>query len=301
MPFWNSETLKERIPKDEIISPYNPDQIVRGAYELLMGSEAFITSTDSKKKVQLADGEPVVIPPGQFGLLLTEESVKIPLNIIAFISMKFRVKSRGLINVSGFHVDPGFEGRLKFSVYNAGSTNITITRGERVFPIWFCHLTGDEEKSGGEHWGQDAITSDDQNRMHGEVASPGQLKKDIVDLEQNLRNDSAKLEQDLKKDFSKLEQSHGNFKWILTVVSVLLLVTLIRSWITLAVAPSSDTIKELKRELKMELKQELDKELQPSAEKAGTSNTKQQTSAPGTDTATKPGKDQSPANAGAQR
>jgi dCTP deaminase len=47
--------------------------------------------------------------------------------------MKFKIKQRGLVNVSGFHVDPGYSGKLLFSVYNAGPRSIVLTRGEPVF------------------------------------------------------------------------------------------------------------------------------------------------------------------------
>jgi dCTP deaminase len=143
MAFWRSETMRTRIPVDQLVDPYFDEHVTCGAYELGMGAEAFITSTADKVKIQLDDRESFVIPPGQLALLLTEERIKVPLNSIAFISMKFGVKRRGLINVSGFHVDPGFEGHLKFSVYNAGSNPITVTRGDRLFLIWYANLDGE--------------------------------------------------------------------------------------------------------------------------------------------------------------
>ena len=70
----------------------------------------------------------LVIPPGQFGLLITEEVVQVPMDAIAFISIKAGIKFRGLVNVSGFHADPGFSGKLKFAVYNAGSQRLVLDR-----------------------------------------------------------------------------------------------------------------------------------------------------------------------------
>ena len=40
-------------------------------------------------------------------LLITEEQVNVSLYAMAFISMKAGKKLGGLINISGFHVDPG--------------------------------------------------------------------------------------------------------------------------------------------------------------------------------------------------
>lgn len=183
MPYWTSETLRRRIPDAGLVIPYNETCVKHCAYELAMGPEAFITSSDGRKKVVLDEGEPIVIPSGQFALLLTEEEVKIPLEAIGFISMRFGIKRKGLINVSGFHVDPGFEGRLKFSVYNAGSREITVSRGDRIFVLWFAALdshTEDAYRSNkDEQW---VITSNDQNLMHGDVASPAELKKELDEV-----------------------------------------------------------------------------------------------------------------------
>src|SRR5205823_733573 len=99
------------------------------------------------------------------------------------ISIKASIKFRGLVNVSGFHVDPGFRGRLKFSVYNAGSQNIVLSRHQPAFLIWFSDLDRvTKESYDGAHFGQVDITAEDVMRLQGEVASPGQLKKEIQDL-----------------------------------------------------------------------------------------------------------------------
>jgi dCTP deaminase len=154
-----------------------------------MGSEAFVTSSTKKKKLLLESGEAVVIPPGQFALLLTEEKVKVPLGAIAFISMRFSIKRRGLINISGFHVDPGFSGRLKFSVYNAGPNDITISRGDRIFVMWFSDLDNTTADGyGDEQAEQNTISSADQNLMHGYVASPAELRERLQDVQNFLRN-----------------------------------------------------------------------------------------------------------------
>src|SRR5690606_34294489 len=102
-----------------------PSRITNACYEMGLGTEAFITSHGETKSIYAIGGQ-IQIPPGQFGLLLTQEELSMPLNLIAFISIKASKKMTGLVNVSGFHVDPGFEGRLKFSVYNAGSKDIIL-------------------------------------------------------------------------------------------------------------------------------------------------------------------------------
>src|SRR5258708_10043356 len=104
MAFWSSETLKRRIPEEKLITQYDEPRVMRGAYELSVGHEAYITA-NSGEKTKLGDAERVIIPPGQFGLLVTKETVVVPSNAIAFISIKATIKLQGLVNVSGFHVD----------------------------------------------------------------------------------------------------------------------------------------------------------------------------------------------------
>lgn len=193
MSFWNSEKLRQRLSVDKLIKPPNPDFIKHGGYELSLGPEAFLTSEPAGTKRRLERGDQLIIPPGQFGLLLTEETVSIPSDAIAFISIRFTIKCQGLINVSGFHVDPGFTGQLKFAVFNAGSQNIPLARGDRIFIIWFSDLSSPtRDVYDGQHASQVGITSEDVRLLQGEVASPGALKKEIDELrstnEQNLKS-----------------------------------------------------------------------------------------------------------------
>lgn len=69
------------------------------------------------------------------------------------------MKFDGLVNVSGFHVNPGFEGKLLFLVYNEGPSTIVLSQGTSYFPIWFAELTESQEYHG-THEGQSEIPDD---------------------------------------------------------------------------------------------------------------------------------------------
>jgi len=206
MSFWNSEKLIRTQNFRALVEPFSAERVKHGAYELSMGSEAFLTSEPTGAKQELADNGQIVIPPGQFGLLLTEETVAIPDDAIAFISIKFSIKQRGLVNVSGFHVDPGFKGQLKFAVYNAGSRNIVLTRGERVFIIWFCDLSASTRDGyDGQHAMQHGISSEDVMQIQGEVASPAALKKQIDELRTDHDQRFSGLDEKMEQRFSAIE------------------------------------------------------------------------------------------------
>jgi dCTP deaminase len=186
MPFWSSQTLRAKIPADQLVVPYDPSRVVHSAYEMGVGSEAFVTSNPSDK-TQVVAGAKIVIPAGQFGLLVTRETIHIPANAIAFISIRAGIKFQGLVNVSGFHVDPGYRGQLKFAVYNAGSRTIVLDQDQRVFMIWFADLDHPDDNPYPDRApAPNVITADDVSRIQGEVASPAVLKKQIDELKAEL-------------------------------------------------------------------------------------------------------------------
>lgn len=183
MSFIGNDNLHVPLGNDsEVIKPFDSKRIKNGAYELSLGAEVFLTDSEKRSVKHLLDNEMIEIRPGQFALLLTKEYVKIPNNKIAFISIKAGIKFEGLINVSGFHVDPGFEGNLLFSVYNAGPSNIRLSNGTAYFPIWFAEIDQKHQDYTGSHEKQKRIPDRPVNALsQGELASPNVLSKRIED------------------------------------------------------------------------------------------------------------------------
>ena len=150
MAFWSGEKLREHlrllVTSDGVTSIFNEASIDGAAYRLSVGHEVYVSPTSESRDAdfttirRLAAGEAFTIPPGQFAFLTTTEVVRIPDDAIALISMRATIKWRGLVNVSGFHADPGFCGRLTFAVFNAGPTIIHLKQGEPWFLIWFADL-----------------------------------------------------------------------------------------------------------------------------------------------------------------
>ena len=184
--FWSSETLKQKLP--DLIKPYREPHVVNCAYELSMGSQAWVTSSDqqaSSISVDLSEGERVNIPPGQFAHLLIHEYVRIPNCAVGLLSMKSKVKMRGLVNVSGFHVDPGYEGHLVFAVFNAGSSAITIRQREATFLLWYVSLdnTTNDLYEGSRKEKAD-IASYQLMNLSGPTYNPTALAERVARLEQ---------------------------------------------------------------------------------------------------------------------
>lgn len=236
MSFWSGEKLKERL--GDLITPFDPAQVDCAGYRLRVGPEIYVSPTGEAKnaktqtKVLLGDKASFTVPPGQFAFLLTEERVKVPPDALAFISIRATIKFRGLVNVSGFHVDPGYDGRLVFSVFNAGPAPVHLARGDDCFLIWYADLdrTSAEIKIGG---GFDSIPSALINPIAGEVQSFEGLLAKIE-----------KVDDQLTGKVHAVEREQTVIKWAATAIAVALLTLLVREFVPqrqTALAPAAVT------------------------------------------------------------
>lgn len=110
-------------------------------FDLNLGDEAFVTGSD--EPIKLKKNGFLTIRSGCFALLTTNEKINMPSYLMGFIAVRFSYKKLGLINISGFHVDPGYNGKLIFSVYNVGPNDIIMRQGQPVFSIFFQRLSDD--------------------------------------------------------------------------------------------------------------------------------------------------------------
>lgn len=222
MAFLSTESLKKLLLDNKIIvddhnmNIYSESKVEQAAYALCLGSEVYRTDNE-ERKVEYLDNtnKTVEINPGQFALLMTKEIICVPQNLLALISIKAKHKLKGLVNVSGFHVDPGFKGKLLFSVYNAGPSTITLETDKPYFLIWFANLDkaideNDQYNSKiNHHQGQNSINIDYIDALkRGELASPNALLKRI----------------------EKNEDSVQRFLWIAVIVSTIVASIAIKVW-----------------------------------------------------------------------
>ncbi len=185
----------EILAKD-CIEPFDPKRLKNASYELSLGNQAYVTDSKSQKIDYLDNKNSVIdINPGQFALLLTKEKVRVPNTNIALISIKAGEKLKGLVNVSGFHVDPGFNDHLLFSVYNAGPAPIVLRSDEPYFLLWYAELKSglSEEEAYGknnEHFKKlgSIPTKYLESLKRGELASPNVLLDRIKSNEATLKN-----------------------------------------------------------------------------------------------------------------
>ena len=185
--FWGPDRLREE--GQLLIDPFCGDRIEGAAYQLAIGKEVYVSPTadatdaSTTSITRLKKGEAFAIPPGQFAFLLTEEKVKVGLREIALISIRAKTKYRGLVNVSGFHVDPGFHGRLNFAVFNAGPVPVHLRQGQPIFLIWYAGLS---DCAAPRHPGPWQLQGEWITGISGKLHSLASLASSLTSAEQRL-------------------------------------------------------------------------------------------------------------------
>jgi dCTP deaminase len=212
MAFWSDEQWRSLKKGKEPIQPFRTDRIEAANYLLSVGNEIFVSEPEKSstaKKLEL--DQDFIIEPGQFAFLLTAETVKIPLDVLGFISIRATKKFLGLVNISGFHVDPGYSGKLIFSVFNAGPAKIHIKSGDPIFPIWFADLQTPTSKRA--LVGYDSIPSKLLTPISGDFTTAYQVAKQVAGLTKRLSEAEEKL--------SDLRSKYIYYGVIITVILLL--------------------------------------------------------------------------------
>jgi dCTP deaminase len=195
---WSRQTIRERHARGPLISGTDGADLFCEArldfagLRLRMGPEVYVSPTkaDCRQSIRRLDPEEAfLIPSGQFAFLLTEEIVTVPPDALAFITLRSRaVKFKGLVNVSGFHADPGYHGRLVFAVYNAGPGDVHLRRGDELFVIMLADLDQRTDRPREPNNGFMNIPVDLITPIRGQFQSFAGLKENIDDVEGELKD-----------------------------------------------------------------------------------------------------------------
>jgi dCTP deaminase len=183
MPFWTRAEFQEALDYLFEQNTYDSNAIDKAAYNLRLGEEVLLSGNDVP--LILTDKHPyVTIRPGAYALLNTCEYLKMPTKVLGFITLRYKYKKHGLLNVSGFHVDPGFHGKLVFSVFNLGTNDVILRLREPMFMLFIASLkeaaTGELK---GEHYGQEGFSLNDITALQGRSASLVQMDSRIKHIE----------------------------------------------------------------------------------------------------------------------
>jgi dCTP deaminase len=97
--------------------------------------------------VEIGEGEPFILHPGEFVLGSTYELVTLPDDIAARLEGKSSLGRLGLLthSTAGF-VDPGFSGHVTLELSNVATLPIKLWPGMKIGQLCFIRLTSPAEK-----------------------------------------------------------------------------------------------------------------------------------------------------------
>jgi dCTP deaminase len=133
---------------DLMIDPLQENSIQPASVDCHLGRHFLIVEDrmmntidmDSKILYREIEGDEIVIPPNSFLLATTEEYIKLPNDLTAFVEGRSSVGRIGLFIQNAGWVDPGFEGNITLELYNANSLPIRLSAGRRICQLVFCRM-----------------------------------------------------------------------------------------------------------------------------------------------------------------
>jgi dCTP deaminase len=152
----SDRTIREEIDAGRIrIEPFEPAAIQPSSVDLHVDSQfrVFANSRypyidvkrqmpDLTELVEVAEGEPFILHPGEFVLGSTQERVGLPDDMVARLEGKSSLGRLGLlIHSTAGYVDPGWDGYLTLELSNVANLPITIYPGMKIGQISFFRLT----------------------------------------------------------------------------------------------------------------------------------------------------------------
>lgn len=140
-------SIKELISTGELgITPLDSEQIQPASVDCTLGNH-FLRVNDSQKthldfdsKVEYQEvmAQQIVIAPQSFLLATTNEYIKLPNHITAFVEGRSSIGRMGLFIQNAGWVDAGFEGRITLELFNANSLPIVLSANRRICQLVFC-------------------------------------------------------------------------------------------------------------------------------------------------------------------
>jgi dCTP deaminase len=102
---------------------------------------------DLTEPVEVTDGEPFILHPGEFVLGQTLERVRLPNDVVARLEGKSSLGRLGLLihSTAGF-VDAGFEGNLTLELSNVANLPVTIYHAMPIGQISFMRMDAPVER-----------------------------------------------------------------------------------------------------------------------------------------------------------
>ena len=118
--------IRKLVKEKKLIEPFEEEHLTPNGYDVSSNKHIYIL-------------------PRQCCVVVTDETLKIPNNVVAQIWLKTRYARQGIQATFGM-IDAGFEGTLALSLYNASQELVHIPKSGTVAQVVFIRLDKSVEK-----------------------------------------------------------------------------------------------------------------------------------------------------------
>lgn len=203
--------IREAIAAGDLdITPFDDGFLQPASYDFRVGNQAFLSGTDEIADV--ANKGLVIIEPGEFAVLTTQERVSCGPQVAAQLGLDSKYARQGLVLLSGPQIDPGFRGVLIVRVTNLAPRRITLAHEAPFLTVQFFRLSRPVAKPyAGTRQGQtglgpgdiEELTHPDSPTLGGMVKSLSALASDVGELNTSV---------------ARLEGSMSRLSWVIPLL-----------------------------------------------------------------------------------
>ena len=204
--------------KKKLIEPYDEKLIQTCSYDLTFSGEYCIYDPKGhNSNTQLKKGQKLIIPADAICFVLTNETVNIPENLTASISLSMGLIKSGVMLAAQPPYDAGYSGKTIALLHNLSSEPVAIEVDQHILNMVFNRLTSDvpiKDRYKGKY--QNSVSLDDF-KVNG-------LKGGVYDLAESFH-----------KEKKRFENSIPNLLMVITVILGVLTVLMAASGPTEAI------------------------------------------------------------------
>lgn len=127
-----------------LIYPFTDENLRGSSYDLTVGEEYYIGEDCDSSKLStegLRQRQSFTIPPHAVCFILTTESIALPKDVTAKVSLRMTYIYAGMVLTSQPPFDPGYHGRVVVMLHNLSSEPFHLKRGDRLATIEFARLS----------------------------------------------------------------------------------------------------------------------------------------------------------------
>lgn len=135
----NDELCNTSELAENSVQPASLDITIGDEFSIIKSTPNGVISFDNPVEYTTIKRSSYLLLPKQFALATTNEYIKLPNNVTAFVEGRSSIGRLGLFIQNAGWVDPGFEGQITLELFNASDWAIDIKAGTRVGQLVFAY------------------------------------------------------------------------------------------------------------------------------------------------------------------